>query len=185
MHLAMSLNAESELIKGAGNFLGSVSPSLKANPLGWLGQSIALYADQDSFWERLSKAEDGSGFLRTNYSQLPLALHCEVKNPLGLAAFLTALRAYMEQTAPRMTAWQNSEYHGQSYVRVSPTREAGEGAMASLAVYYAVTPRSMVLTLSEPQAMVSPPVITFISSCFKCGNSSWRFWIMIAPNWRV
>jgi len=150
MHLAMSLNAESEMIKGAGNFLGSVSPSLKANPLGWLGQSIALYADQDSFWERLSKAEDGSAFLRTNYSQLPLALHCEVKNPLGLAAFLTALRAYMEQTAPRMTAWQNSEYHGQSYVRVSPTREAGEGAMASLAVYYAVTPRSMVLTLSEP-----------------------------------
>src|SRR5205814_3446501 len=127
LHLAMSINTDAEMIKSSGNFLGMVSPSLKANPLGWLGQSIALYADQDTFWERLTKAENGSKFMEKNYAQLPLALHCEVKNPLGLAAFLTALRAFTEQTAPKMTVWQNNDYHGQAYVKVGPSQEASEG----------------------------------------------------------
>ena len=47
-----------------------------------------------------------------------MALQCEVKNPLGAAAFLAALRAYVDQTAPKMTAWRNSEYNGQAYVKV-------------------------------------------------------------------
>jgi hypothetical protein len=57
MHLAMAINTQSEMIAGAGNLLGTVSPSLKANPLGWLGQSIAIYADMDPFWERLERGE--------------------------------------------------------------------------------------------------------------------------------
>ena len=89
--------------------------------------------------------------MRTNYAQLPVAFHCEVKNPLGLAAFLTALRAFADQTAPKMTIWQNFEHHGQAYVKVTPSRQAGVGDdMANLAIYYAVTPKSLVLTLSEP-----------------------------------
>jgi len=149
MHLAMAINPQSEMIAGAGNLLGSVSPSLKANPLGWLGQSIALYADSDPFWDRLGQAESGSKFMEKNYHQLPLALHCEVKNSLGLAGFLTALRAFVDQTAPKMTGWQNSEYKGQPYVKITPAEEAGEGAMTNLAVFYAATPKSLVVTLSE------------------------------------
>ena len=85
-----------------------------------------------------------------NYHQLPLTLHCEVKNPLGLAAFLAALRAYVEQTAPKMTVWQNSEYNGTAYVKITSTQPADAGELRNLAIYYAVTPRSLVLTLNEP-----------------------------------
>lgn len=150
LHLAMAVNAQSEAIKEAGNFLGSINTSLKANPLGWLGDSIALYADQDPFWEKLAQAEKAEEFMGKNFPQLPLALYCEVKNPLGLATFLAALRGFVEQTAPKMTVWQNSEYNGQAYVKVTSTPTGVEGALTNLAIFYAVTPRSLVLTLSEP-----------------------------------
>ena len=150
LHLAMAINTQSETIQQAGNFLASINPSLKANPLGWLGESIAIYADQDPFWDKLSKADKSEKFLEENYHRLPLALHCEVKNPLGLAAFLAALRAYVEQTAPKMTVWQNSEYNGQAYVKITSTQTGDAGALQNLAIYYAATPRSFVLTLNEP-----------------------------------
>jgi hypothetical protein len=149
LHLAAAINPQSEPIQDAGNFLGNFSPSLHASPLGWLGQSIAIYVDQDPFWEALAKAEKASDFLEKNYPKLPVALHCEVKNPLGLATFLAALRAYVEQTAPRMTTWQNLEYKDQPYVKVTSTEMEGEGGPTNLCVYYAVTPKSLVLTLSE------------------------------------
>jgi hypothetical protein len=149
MHLVMSINSQSEQIKDAGNILGSVNPSLKANPLGWLGQSAAIYADQDPFWDKLGQAAKGEEFLEKNYSDLPVALHCEVKNPLGLATFLAALRAFVEQTAPNMTVWQNSDYNGQAYVKVSSAQTGDPIGLPKLAVFYAVTPKSLVLTLSE------------------------------------
>jgi hypothetical protein len=150
LHFALALNAQSEPIKQSGNFLGNFSPSLKANPLGWLGQCLALYADQDPFWTELSKAKKSSDFLEKNYPRLPVALYCEVKNPLGVTAFLAAVRAFAEQTAPRMSVWENLEYNGQAYVKITAPQENGEeGGPTNLCVYYAVTPRSLVVTLSE------------------------------------
>jgi len=150
MHLALSINTQSDMVKQTGNFLGMASPSLRANPLGWLGQSVAIYADKDSFWDNLLKTEKGSDFLQKNYSQIPLALHCEVKDSLALAAFLAALRGYIEQTAPKLTTWQNSEYNGQSFVKIAAAGgtvdEEGWGRMA---IYYAVTPKSLVVTPNE------------------------------------
>jgi len=150
LHLALAINPQSEPIKGAGNFLGGFNSSLKANPLGWMGQCVAIYADRDPFWDELVKAEKTSDFLEKNYPRLPVALYCEVKNPLGLAAFLTTVRAFAEQSAPRMTIWENAEYNGQAYVKVSsPQRPQTEGGVTNLCVYYAVAPNSLVLTLSE------------------------------------
>ena len=57
-----------------------------------------------------------------------MAPYCEVKNPLGLAAFLTTVRAFAEQSAPRMTIWESLEYHGQAYVKI--TAEAVHGGEA-------------------------------------------------------
>ncbi|MDB6109673.1 MAG: hypothetical protein JWR69_1423 [Pedosphaera sp.] len=149
-HLAMAINPQSEPILQAGNFVGTMSPSLKANPFGWLGSSIALYADEDPFWEKLAHAEKPEAFLEKEYHQLPLALHCEVKSPLGMVAFLTALRAYSDQSAPGMTTWASHEYGGQNYVKVTPAGEFREqDGLEKLAIYYAVTPESLVVTLNE------------------------------------
>jgi hypothetical protein len=150
IHLALGINPHSRTIEEAGNFLGNFSPSLKVNPLGWLGQCLAVYADKDPFWEDLGKAEKTSDFMEKNYPRLPIALYFEVKNPLGVTVFLTALRAYMEQTSPNMTTWENLEYHGQSYVKVTPHQEGNGGdEPTNLCVYYAAAPKSLVVTLSE------------------------------------
>ncbi len=150
LHLVFAINTQSKSVQEAGNFVVNMAPGLKVNPFGWLGQSIALYADEDPFWARLRQATNADTFLEHNYSDLPLALHCEVKNPLGLAAFLTALHAFVDQTAPRMTTWQNFDYKDQPYVKVT-SKSPGAGISTNeVAVYYAATPRSLAVTLSEP-----------------------------------
>ena len=150
LHLALAVNSQSPPIKEAGNFLGNFNPALKVNPLGWLGQCLAIYADQDPFWGEFAKATKSSDFLEKNYPRLPLALYCEVKNPLGATAFLSSARAFAEQTAPRMTTWENLEYNGQAYVKITAAPGGqGEDAVTNLCIYYAVTPNSLVLTLSD------------------------------------
>jgi len=149
-HLAVAINADSEPVKQAANFLGSISPAMKANALGWLGQSIALYADDDPFWAELAQAKDKDEFMQKQYSKLPAALYCEVRNPLGLAAFLTALRGMAQQTAPGMTKWQDLEYNGQPYVKVSSMENPGaEEGGQNISVYYVTTPKSLTVSLNE------------------------------------
>jgi hypothetical protein len=73
-----------------------------------------------------------------------------VKSPLGVAGFLMSLHAFADQSAPQMAVWQNLEYNGKPYVKVAPSklsRESGPGDDWS--VYYAVTPDSLTVTLSE------------------------------------
>jgi len=55
LHVAFAINLQSQPVQEAGNFIGTMAPGLKANPFGWLGQSIALYADADPFWDRLRR----------------------------------------------------------------------------------------------------------------------------------
>jgi hypothetical protein len=148
-HMAMSINTSSEMVKQSGNFLGGFSPSLRANPLGWMGQSVAVYADSSPFWEDLKRSDNPSTFLEHNYPLLPVGVQFEVKSGLGVVAFLAAVRGFVEQTAPRMTTWENLEYQEHPYVKVTSRDTGFSGGMTNLAVYYSVTPKSLVLTLSE------------------------------------
>ena len=150
VHLAMSINTQSEMFKNAGNFVGTMNPNFKANPLAWLGQSISLYADADPFWKKLENNDKAEQFMTKNWHQVPVALHFDVKNSLGLVAFLATLRAYIDQTAPQMTRWQNLDHNGQPYVKVSGSQAMGASDFAQASIYYAVTPKSLVLTLNEP-----------------------------------
>ena len=150
LHLIFAVNTQSQPVQEAGNFIGTIAPGLKANLFGWMGQSLALYADDDPFWEHLNQATNPEVFLEHNYTQLPVALHVEVGNPLGLAAFLTALHVYVDQSAPQMTAWQNLEYQGQPYVKIASKTKDPENESENFAVYYAATPRVLIVTLNEP-----------------------------------
>jgi hypothetical protein len=150
LHLIFAVNTQSHSVQEAGSFVGNLAPGLKANPFGWLGQSVSVYADEDPFWDRLLQATNTDTFFETNFPDLPVALHCEVKNALGLAAFLTALHAFVDQSAPRMTTWENLDYHGQPYVKITAKgSEMGQDSR-NFAIYYASSARSLVVTLSEP-----------------------------------
>jgi len=117
-----------------------MAPTLKANPFGWLGPSISLYVDEDPFLGETGKSGKNQRLPRKALLRASGGVECEVKNPLGLAAFLTALRAlFRAKQAPGLTKWENRDYNGQTYVKVStatPDEESGKWA-----VYYAVTPK--------------------------------------------
>jgi len=107
--------------------------------------------DDDPFWEELEAAEDTEEFMRRTFRRLPVAIHCEVKSAMGLTAFLTTLRAFIEQTVPGMTTWEALSYKDQPYVKITPAppMQAAAELPEELAIYYVATPRSFIITLSE------------------------------------
>lgn len=146
----MAINPESTLAVQAGNFVSAMNPKLKVKPFGWLGSSIALYVEDAPLWNEFQQATNSSQFLESHVGSLPVALRCEVANPLGAAAFLGALRAYAEQTAPGMAEWRSLDYHGKPYVQITSSAiGGGPDGTNRFSIYYATSPESLVFTLSE------------------------------------
>jgi hypothetical protein len=153
--VAMSVNPDSAPVRELGSFTVSMVPGVEANPLAWIGDSVSLYADADPYWDDLAKTpqEDIQRFFSENLHRLPIALYVEIRSPLKAAAFLTTVRAYMDQAAPGMTVWETLKHKDISYVRITPGKEPGatsDDFLKNLAIYYAVSPGSLTLTLSEP-----------------------------------
>jgi hypothetical protein len=146
-HWAMAINVNSDRMQWAGNLLGAL---VKVNPLEWLGESIAIYADDDPFWRELAQAESAEDFFEQQSYRLPIAFRAEVTDSLKLTLFLTGLRAYVEQTTPGLTEWTAMKHNNRGYVRIHPT-EAGQHAavLEELAIYYAATPTALIVTLNE------------------------------------
>ncbi|MGQ9575935.1 MAG: redoxin family protein [Thermoguttaceae bacterium] len=157
-HAILALNTKSETVQRYGHIARMLVRDLKMDPLSWLGQSVSIYVDDDPFWEELAKAPSKEPqreqFLQKQLGRLPIAVQAEVSSGTRLAVFLTALRAFVEQTAPDMTQWESLTYKGEPYVKVSPTeraraRERDLEEMGPLAVYYAASGDTLVVTLSE------------------------------------
>jgi hypothetical protein len=139
------------MVQAGTAFASNLAPGLKADPLGWLGQSVSLYIDDDPFWDELAKSGNSEEFMEKNVARIPLAIRADVSNGLKLTAFLVAVRGFIEQTAPEMTVWENLKHEGQSYVKITPSAKArGEQAdLANAAIYYAATGDSLLITLNE------------------------------------
>jgi hypothetical protein len=153
-HWIVAFNREAPEIRQAGNMLQSLIQA-KANPLSWVGSSIAVYADDDPFWAELAKQPDDrerEKFLEKNFARLPVALHVDVASPLKLTAFIVALRGMVEQTAPGMVVWESLTYHDQPYVKISPTERAkGElpPGTKEPALFYSISGDALIVTLHE------------------------------------
>lgn len=153
MHGAMAFNAQSPTVQQWGGFARAMAPQIEIDPLSWLGSSVALYADADPFWAELAAATDDDAFMRENMWRLPVALYAEASSPLRLTAFVAAARAFLDQSAPGMAAWEPREHAGQGYVKVGMSEQArrqGRGdPMDQLGVYYAAMPRALIVSINE------------------------------------
>lgn len=154
-HFVMALNPEAPLMQQFGSTAGGMIPGLKTRPLAWLGNALAVYVDDDPHWPQrlhdMKTSGSGATWLRS-LEELPAALHGEVKDALGLTAFLTAVRVFVEQAAPGMTRWETRMHHELPYVKVSPSERAMtslDGASNALALYYAASGEALVISLSE------------------------------------
>jgi hypothetical protein len=154
----LSIDRNANQVQLMGNMAAAIAPGLRANPLGWLGDWVSLYVDEDLFWqEYLDVIAEGDNrqvneFMQNNLARLPVAMHVDVSNSLKLAGFLVTARAFVEQTAPGMTVWDNQTHKGQPYVRIRPSEpiRSQSNVVSELALYYAVTPRALVVSLSDP-----------------------------------
>jgi hypothetical protein len=159
VHHIMALDPESRIMKEFSNFASSMAPTLKVNVLGWLGKWITVYADIDPFWKELSNAMKEKGewgaeeYFEKNAFRLPAAVHISVSNVIKLTGFLAAFRGFIEQTSPGMTAWESLKYKDRSYVKISPSAQAkaeiDEQGLKEIAVYYAPTPKELIITMNE------------------------------------
>src|SRR6185503_19032937 len=57
-HFALAFGSNSELSKLFNSGAGSFSKQFGADPLGWIGNGVAIYADRDAFWDEMCKAEE-------------------------------------------------------------------------------------------------------------------------------
>ena len=53
-HAGVAINMKAAQIHEASQSVLSIAPGLKADPFGWVGQSIWLYADEDPFWAEMA-----------------------------------------------------------------------------------------------------------------------------------
>jgi hypothetical protein len=148
LHYVMAIDLDAPPMVELSGLAGSFVPGLEANPLGWLGQSVSVYVDESPLWQELAAAEDPEQFMKEHASRLPVAVHAEVKSPLQLAGFLTATRAFMQQSAPGTVYWESRSHQGKPYLRVASADGEGSG-LANASVYYATSPRSLTLSLDE------------------------------------
>lgn len=149
--MALAINVDSNTIKQYGNMAQSV---VRANVLGWIGSSLSLYADPGEFWQKLAEhatPEEAQKYVSEHINDMPVAFYIEVANAIKLTAFLTALRAVIDQTAPGMTAWESHTYRDEPYVTVTPTERAQanlpNGVRPSL--YYTFSADGLLFTPNE------------------------------------
>ncbi len=151
IHFAMALDVKSEPIRRIENFATQMTTSVG---LGWLGDWAAIYVDKSPLWEEMTRAiasgdQDMNDFLEDNIARVPIAIEVAVRNPLTLAATLTGIRAFANQSAPGLLRWETIEYKERAYVKVSPQeREGGRGG-PDFVVCYAPMSDRIVISLSE------------------------------------
>ncbi len=157
MHYVMALNRKSEPIQQANRWMASMQvgqrPGLAdaeklVEPLSWLGESIAVYADRDPYWgelANLSPTERNQRVMADGY-RLPIGVQIKVKDSLKLALFLAGVRAWIEQTAPGIVRWNTQTHREQSYVKVT-SRSVPD--VEKMGLCYASVGDSLVLTLNE------------------------------------
>jgi hypothetical protein len=129
---------------------------VRVDLLDWLGDWISVYVDDDpDFWQGLASESDpdrAMQYATSHLGRLPVGVHVAVRNPLKLTAFMTGLRAWIEQVAPRMTVWESLTYHDEPYVSVGPSERA-QGTLPEGVgqphLYYSMSADGLILTFNE------------------------------------
>jgi hypothetical protein len=139
------------MVRQGSNIFKMFAPQVNVDPLSWLGESVAVYAEDSPVWKELAESKDNQ-FVESNFHRFPVALYVEVQSGLRLTAFLAGVRAFVEQTAPGMTVWESMEHAGQPYVKVSPSERARQNEPElpdEAGLYYAASGDHLLVTINH------------------------------------
>ncbi len=138
LHFAMAVDHESEMFKQANVGLIDFLPSLKVNPLGWMGDSFSFTMGNTLAWRGELEEE--------MLKDLPVMVRVDVESRLKLALFLTAVKGSLEVSSPDLVRWETRAYEGRKYVAViGDPEEIG----LDVSIYYAALPTALIVTLNE------------------------------------
>jgi hypothetical protein len=142
-HYAMALDPESPPVQDVGQVLSGVVAEL-ADPMGWIGGSLSVYADADPFWDDLASADREAVFesFQRRLNEIPIVLHVEVASALKLAAFLSTVRGFVEGASPDLLVWHTAEEGPHRFVEV----RARTGFVPDFSLYYATTSEALVVS---------------------------------------
>lgn len=163
LHAVLAIDKDSAPIKQAAGAAAFFAPQLRVDVLGWIGESIAFYVDDDPIWDEFLKAIEESMKLGESESQLqqrildktgfelPIAVSIEVSSAFKATAFLVGVRGFIDQVGPGMVAWETKQHGDLPYVKVSPTPAAIRPGdpMEKIAIYYALTSEALTVSLNE------------------------------------
>lgn len=143
---SLNIDTESPAFRRLGEQSVQMLPSLKANALGWVGDSVSLYLDESFFWTALARG-NAKTLLEMNYLRLPLGIRIDSRSSVQLAVFITALRGYIEESAPNLLRWEQRKHGEIAYLAVLSKEE--EENPLSPAIYYAALKGALLISLDE------------------------------------
>jgi hypothetical protein len=151
LHWSLAINTESPLLTQWAGIARSLAPQIRIDPLSWVGDNISIYTDEDPFWTEMAKASDRRQVVMNNFYRAPVALRIGVRSGLKLTAFLAGLRAYLDQTVPGMTVWENETYKDCAYVRIklSERGRSGRDEWERARLFYAASGEALIITFNE------------------------------------
>ncbi len=143
---SFAVNPESGYFRSFGEWSFEMIPELKANPLGWVGDSVSIYLDDGFFWKALQTGDAGK-LIRTNFLRMPLGIRVSSRSGARLAVFLAGLRASIEKSAPDLLEWQQRKHGGQTYLAVLSKGEDTPEMRGG--VFYAAMKDALLISLDE------------------------------------
>lgn len=141
---SFAIDPESETFRKFGEFSARNLSGLKANSMAWVGDSLSVYLDDSFFW-RAMQAGEARKFIQANYLRIPVGVRIASRSSVQLALFLSAMRAYVNDSAPDLLNWEQRKHGDKSYIAV--ISKADDDVQGSL--FYAALNKALVLSLDE------------------------------------
>lgn len=150
LHAILAFDKDASPLVEARDFFEGMLGDLKFHPLAWVGDHVEFYVDESPIWDELpGEDDDRFDFLEANLHRLPVAVSIAVADPLREALFITALRAFAEQSVPGMLRFEAKKVGEISYVKVHVEGRMLGDETVEPAFYYAATAQRLILTPHE------------------------------------
>jgi Tol biopolymer transport system component len=152
-HAVLAINPRSELFQMGRTAASRTLFGSAIDPFGWIGSSVAMYADDDPFWKELAKVSSANRqkFLVSEGWRLPVGVQVEIADSLKLIAVLASVRTLIDQAAAGMTQWETRTYRDEPYTKISLTERGhrGQQGLDKAALYYAAAGDALVISTNE------------------------------------
>ncbi|WP_165227710.1 hypothetical protein [Aquisphaera insulae] len=149
LHGILAIDIKAAIAQNMGNDVTRLTQMPPQIALGWIGASVSLFLDDDPTWRESLGTPPSLERAIEHPEKIPAGLQIASTDGTKLALFLAAARAYLDQSAPGMLNFEVRKHGQRDYVHVGMKDGAGGGPASGMTLYYAATPRALVISPVE------------------------------------